>query len=103
MIYRLVKLTLKEEEIGSFFDVFETKKRVIAGAEGCISMRMLQDQTDKRVVFTYSTWEGLEYLEKYRESSEFILLWKAIKPFFLLPAEVWTMDNRHAYSSTDDK
>lgn len=103
MIYRIVKLTFKEEEITRFFTIFDSKKNVIADAKGCVSMSILQDPSDPKLVFTFSTWESICDLETYRLSSEFKELWSAIKPLFLLPAEAWSLNSRFDYLEVVEK
>jgi heme-degrading monooxygenase HmoA len=103
MIYRIVKLTFKEEEIAHFFEIFEANKLLIAGAKGCTSMRLMHDLSDRRVVFTYSTWEGENFLELYRASAAFKAFWGTIKPLFLVPAEVSTLESCHWYAAETSK
>ena len=68
MLIRIVKLTLKKENIASFEQIFEETKNFIRNFEGCLSLELYQDRKQPNIFFTYSTWEKEENLDDYRRS-----------------------------------
>jgi quinol monooxygenase YgiN len=91
MVTRIVKMSFKPEKVGEFKQLFEQYKMQIASAEGCISLRMMQER-DTTIFFTYSEWKAEEYLEQYRRSDLFAKVWSQTKLYFNAKAEAWTND-----------
>jgi quinol monooxygenase YgiN len=91
MITRIVKMTFKLEKVAAFEHLFAQYKGQIAGAEGCVSLRLLKER-DSTIFFTYSEWLEEEYLEKYRQSALFSEVWNQTKTFFDAKPEAWTND-----------
>lgn len=90
MIYRIVRLQFHPEFCDDFMAIFTERKEKVVGFKGCLSMKLLQDQVDPSVYFTFSVWEHEDCLEAYRESDVFISLWRTIKPWFSAKAQAWT-------------
>jgi heme-degrading monooxygenase HmoA len=91
MIYRIVKMTFRQEEIAHFKEIFAAKKTLIAGFEGCEKVDLLQDQNDARIFFTLSAWQSEAALEKYRCSDLFRTTWAATKVLFDSKPEAWSV------------
>ncbi len=91
MVTRIVKMSFKPDRVEEFKQLFEQYKMQIAGAEGCISLRMLQER-ESNIFFTYSEWQGEEYLEQYRRSDLFSKVWSQTKTFFNDKPQAWTSD-----------
>lgn len=89
MITRIVKMSFKPEKVDDFKNLFDQYKMQIAAAEGCLSLRLLQEN-DSTVFFTYSEWRGEEFLELYRQSALFAKVWGQTKTFFNAKPEAWT-------------
>lgn len=89
MITRIVKMSFKPEKVLEFKQLFDQFKHQIAGAEGCLSLRLLQEEAST-VFFTYSEWEDPIYLEQYRQSALFAAVWSQTKTFFNTKPEAWT-------------
>jgi quinol monooxygenase YgiN len=89
MITRIVKMSFKPEKVVEFKALFERYKLQIAGAEGCISLRMMQEH-GTTIFFTYSEWKAEEYLEQYRHSDLFAKVWSQTKTYFNAKPEAWT-------------
>jgi heme-degrading monooxygenase HmoA len=92
MIIRIVKMTFKEVNIKDFIKMFEEKKTAIANADGCLHLELWNDQNDKRVFFTYSHWQDESFLNKYRDSDLFAVVWPMTKQWFAAKAEAWTVE-----------
>ena len=82
MITRIVRLSFEPSKIPDFLDVFNNSKDKIAGFEGCKSVELMQDHDQENVYYTYSIWEGKEYLENYRHSDLFAGVWAKTKVLF---------------------
>ncbi|WP_297798064.1 antibiotic biosynthesis monooxygenase family protein [uncultured Eudoraea sp.] len=92
MLIRIVKLTLKKENIASFEQIFEETKDYIRNFEGCCSLELYQDRANSNIFFTYSHWENEENLEKYRKSDFFRTVWGKTKLLFEDKAEAWSVN-----------
>jgi len=94
MITRIVKLSFKPELVSEFLTEFEKVKTRVVNSEGCLSMKLLQHQSNPSEFFTHSIWLSETALENYRCSDTFIQLWSTIKPMFASKAEAWTLQTR---------
>lgn len=92
MIIRIVKLTIREEEVETFKAYFNTVCDTIRAQEGCHLLQAWQDMHQPSIFFTYSLWDNEEYLNKYRDSAFFLQFWKTVKQWFGAKAEVWSFD-----------
>ena len=92
MITRIVKMTFVPERINEFLEVFNANKERIAGFEGCSHLKLLQCVDDKSIFFTYSHWDSVESLNKYRDSDLFINVWNQTKILFAAKAEAWSVE-----------
>ncbi len=89
MVTRIVKMSFMPEKAEEFKQLFEQYKMQIANAEGCLSLRMMQER-GTTIFFTYSEWKSEEYLEQYRRSDLFALVWSQTKTFFNDKPQAWT-------------
>jgi quinol monooxygenase YgiN len=92
MITRIVKLTISPSKKEEFRTIFITNKEHIRSFEGCLHVELLQDKKYENIFFTYSKWEGEEFIEKYRKSELFGGVWKKTKACFCAPPEAWSAD-----------
>ena len=92
MIIRIVKLTMREEEVETFKAYFATVCDTIRHQEGCNLLQAWQDINNPAIFFTYSLWDSQEHLDKYRDSAFFLQFWKTVKQWFGAKAEVWSFD-----------
>ena len=92
MLVRIVKLSIKEENIASFEQLFETTSKQIRNFDGCCFLALHKDRQDATVYFTYSHWENPAALESYRKSLFFRSLWGETKKLFHSKAEAWSLD-----------
>lgn len=91
MITRIVKMTFKPEEVPTFLALFEKNKKLIASFEGCTHLELLNDVNSSNIFFTYSKWNGENFLENYRNSELFASVWKQTKVLFAEKAEAWSV------------
>ncbi|HEY1038104.1 MAG TPA: antibiotic biosynthesis monooxygenase family protein [Bacteroidia bacterium] len=92
MITRIVKMTFVPERVSEFLEVFDANKERIAGFEGCTHLKLLHDINDPSIFFTYSHWDSVEHLNKYRDSDLFAGVWNQTKILFAAKAEAWSVD-----------
>jgi heme-degrading monooxygenase HmoA len=91
MIKRLVKMTFKENSCDQFESIFYSYRDKIAGAQGCQHLELWKDIDQPNVYFTYSIWEDVADLERYRHSDTFKVVWPLTKALFESPAVVSTV------------
>lgn len=78
----------------AFLAIFEGVKRDIASREGCLSLEILQHQTEANTsLWTISVWDSAESLDRYRDSPLFQQTWASVKPFFSGKASAWTLSS----------
>lgn len=92
MITRFVKMTFQADKCAEFESIFEASRSKISNFEGCSGVTLYRDHDEPTIYFTFSTWENVESLEKYRQSSLFKDTWQKTKPLFQAKAEAWTVD-----------
>ncbi len=92
MVTRIVKLTMREDEVDNFKSYFATVCEIIRNQDGCHSLQAWQDIHRPEIFFTYSIWTAEDDLNRYRDSPFFLEFWKKVKPWFAAKAEVWTFD-----------
>lgn len=93
MVVRIVKMTFRPEACDDFIQLFETYHRQIRAAEGCLSLQMLRQDKESPVFFTYSTWKDESFIELYKQSDTFGVVWPKTKLLFAAPPEAWTCNS----------
>ena len=92
MLVRIVKLTIKEEEVARFEDFFNEVKETVRFQEGCSFLELYKDKDQSNVFFTYSYWDSQESLDTYRKSEVFSEIWPYVKTLFKSRAEAWSVE-----------
>lgn len=92
MIVRIVKMTFKSDECDNFIELFQDRKEKIRGFAGCLHLELWRDSHEPDIFFTYSHWEGHQYLDHYRFSDFFKETWQLTKAKFAAPAQAWSVD-----------
>ena len=90
MVTRIVKMTFEPSKCNDFLAIFEKYHQQIRNAEGCKALKLLRQSPEGNVFFTYSHWEDPSFLEIYRQSDTFAVVWPLTKALFSAPAEAWT-------------
>jgi len=88
---RIVKMSFRPECVEDFQQLFEERKAIIRGQEGCTHLELLRDINHPNVFFTYSFWEEPKYLEQYRNSEFFADTWAKTKALFAEKAAAWSV------------
>ncbi len=92
MLIRLVKLTLKKENIASFEQIFAESKEKIRACPGCTHLELLRGKDTTNVFFTKSHWNTESDLQNYRNSDFFRTIWAKTKLLFDEKAEAWSLE-----------
>lgn len=92
MITRIVRLTFDETKLADFMQVFENSKLQIAAFEGCHGLQLMQDATEKNIMYTLSYWESEAHLNKYRFSSLFKTTWAQTKILFANKPQAFSLE-----------
>ncbi len=91
MVTRIVKMTFRTDACAEFLSIFEQYKSRIRAAEGCKHLALMRDTKHPHIFFTYSRWNEESFLNQYRNSETFGLVWPRVKPLFAEAAEAWTV------------
>lgn len=94
MIVRIVQMTFRKEEVSSFLSLFEERKTLIRGFEGCKHLELWQDAHHPNIFFTYSIWESEQHLNHYRFSELFKDTWHKTKALFAGKPQAWSVTPR---------
>ena len=91
MIVRIVKLSISENHVNDFLNLFYENKSVITAFKGCNKVELLRDESNSNIFFTYSHWDKIDHLENYRKSKTFKSIWKKTKSYFCDRPEAWSL------------
>ncbi len=94
MIVRIVQMHFRAEEIGAFEQLFEERKHLIRGFEGCRHLELWQDANEPAIFFTYSMWESEDHLNHYRFSEFFKDTWGRTKALFAHKPQAWSVNQK---------
>jgi heme-degrading monooxygenase HmoA len=94
MIVRIVQMTFREEEVPAFTALFEERKQLIRGFDGCKHLELWQDAHAANIFFTYSKWESEAHLNHYRFSEFFKDTWARTKSLFADKPQAWSVNQR---------
>ena len=92
MITRIVQLNFRADKCAEFEAIFSESQLRISSFKGCFGVKLWRDIQDSSIYFTYSKWDNLESLEKYRNSDLFKSTWQKTKPLFSAPAQAWSVE-----------
>jgi len=96
MIIRIVKMEFEQAHVADFLTIFAASKDKIQSFPGCRHLRLLQDETDSSVFFTYSHWDSHVELDRYRKSELFQTVWGETKKLFRGNAQAWSLTDKTA-------
>ena len=90
MINRIVRMSFQPEKVDEFLKVFDASKKMISNFNGCSSLKLLQDEHQKNVYFTFSIWENEGCINTYRNSELFNNTWSKTKILFNEKPLAWS-------------
>lgn len=82
MLIRIVRMTFQPEKVADFLVIFEESKHKIRDMQGCHRLELLRDLDQPNVFMTYSYWDDVEALNRYRSSELFKTTWAKTKVLF---------------------
>ena len=92
MVTRIVKMSFDKSNAALFLEIFNEHREQIRAAEGCTYLELWQtEENDSMLFFTHSRWENEEYLNNYRHSDVFKIVWPKTKALFNSPPQAWTV------------
>lgn len=94
MILRVVQMHFREDALDDFLNLFEERKQLIRGFEGCEHLELWQDEHNKAVFFTYSHWQSETHLNHYRFSELFKDTWRKTKALFAEKPQAWSVNRK---------
>lgn len=94
MILRIVQMTFEKDKVADFEKLFEERKQLIRGFEGCNHLELWQSAQDERIFFTYSIWDSEAHLDRYRFSELFKDTWAKTKALFADKPQAWSVNQK---------
>jgi len=92
MIRRIVKLSIKDDEISAFKKLFQDNQHIIMSFDGCNHAELWQDKNQPNTFFTYSLWDSENDLDNYRHSEIFKGIWTETKKKFNDKPKAWSLN-----------
>jgi autoinducer 2-degrading protein len=84
-------MQFRPEAVADFLELFANSCELIRNVPGCRHLSLLRDVQEANIFFTYSWWDGPEFLEQYRQSELFEGVWTQTKTFFNAKPEAWSL------------
>jgi quinol monooxygenase YgiN len=94
MIVRIVQMTFEPQQVDNFLALFEERKALIRGFEGCSHLELWQDANKPNIFFTYSHWQSEQHLDHYRFSELFKDTWARTKALFADKPQAWSVNQK---------
>ena len=91
-ITRIVKMSFRADKATEFEIFFTEIQDRVAGQPGCNGVKLLKEVGETGVFFTYSTWDSVEDLNRYRQSEIFGMIWPKVKAWFAAKPEAWSVE-----------
>lgn len=92
MIKRLVKLTIDTNHVDSFMKLYEIANTQIIKQNGCSYLSINKVAGTVNEYFTFSIWASHQDLDHYKKTELFKTTWKAMKVYFIAPAQAWSLE-----------
>lgn len=84
-------MSFEPKETDNFLALFNERKELIRGFEGCKHLELWQDAHSSNVYLTYSIWESEKHLDHYRFSDLFKDTWARTKALFADKPIAWSV------------
>ena len=94
MIIRIVKMEFQESKVPDFLQNFSDSVDRIKSFSGCSHVKLLQDESDPCVFFTYSHWDSEDHLNAYRNSDFFRTVWSRTRKLFRSAPQAWSLKDQ---------
>ena len=87
-------MVFRTEEVDNFLSLFNERKQLIRGFEGCNHLELWQDEKEDNIFFTYSIWDSEAHLNHYRFSDLFKDTWTKTKALFENKPQAWSVNQK---------
>lgn len=94
MIIRIVQMTFAEDKTAEFLALFNERKSLIRHFEGCNHLELWMDEHKPNIFFTYSKWDSVQHLDRYRYSELFKDTWAKTKALFAEKPQAWSVSQQ---------
>ncbi len=92
MIVRIVRMEFRPDETTAFEALFNERQSRIRAFDGCQHVVLWRDAQNPAVYYTYSHWESLQHLDRYRFSAFFKETWGLTKALFAAKAQAFSAE-----------
>ncbi|MCX7728885.1 MAG: antibiotic biosynthesis monooxygenase [Bacteroidia bacterium] len=75
-------MSFQENKVNDFLKWFDQHKYQIKNFQGCLHLELWKDANCPTVFYTFSIWDSIESIEKYRQSEIFEQVWSYTKTLF---------------------
>lgn len=87
-------MSFEKKDAVLFLEIFNEHKEQIRAAEGCTFLELWQtDENDSTLFFTHSKWLSEDFLNQYRHSEIFKMVWPKTKALFNALPEAYTVSS----------
>lgn len=87
-------MSFEKKDAVLFLEIFNEHKEQIRAAEGCTFLELWQtDENDSTLFFTHSKWLSEDFLNQYRHSEIFKMVWPKTKTLFNALPEAYTVSS----------
>ena len=94
MVTRIVKMSFDKINAEMFLEIFNEHRNQIRAAEGCAYLELWQTEEEHSTIFfTHSKWESEDFLNNYRHSDIFKIVWPKTKALFNAAPQAWTVNS----------
>ncbi len=92
-------MTFHPGNVETFTEIFDSTSRMIRNFPGCSHLELLRDVRNPSVFFTYSYWDSVEDLDRYRQSELFNEVWMKTSALFAEKAAAWSLNRARVIES----
>jgi heme-degrading monooxygenase HmoA len=94
MVTRIVKMSFNKIDAEVFLEIFNEHRNQIRAADGCTYLELWQTEEEHSTIFfTHSKWENEDFLNNYRHSDIFKIVWPKTKALFNASPQAWTVNS----------
>ena len=90
---RVVKMKVNNDKISSFRQFMEDMQYIKQNLEGCVHYDFFNEKKNVNVYYSYTIWEDIKYLRKYKKSELYKEEMLNLKKFCIEEPKAWTIEN----------
>ena len=93
MILRIVKMEVDPQKLEIFNHFMKNLNEEKVKLEGCVHHDHFPEKKFVNVYYSYTIWENVNYLKKYKKSPLFKEVVKTLKSLCMTEPYAWTVEN----------